>query len=115
MCGINAIISLKHSLDGTHAIQRMNRALFHRGPDRNNYMKVPHPSASIYLGSTVLRVTGYKETDQPSQFENSFLCYNGQVYNAYELALEANLVTDLDKNVYSDTYLIHLLIELKYI
>ncbi|MDR7446065.1 MAG: asparagine synthase (glutamine-hydrolyzing) [Armatimonadota bacterium] len=84
MCGICGVVDLdlERPVDAG-VLQRMNRALRHRGPDEEGYREAPH----VALAMCRLRVIDPAGGSQPMSNEagSVWLVYNGEVYNFREL------------------------------
>ncbi|MDR7477405.1 MAG: asparagine synthetase B, partial [Armatimonadota bacterium] len=87
MCGICGVVDLdlERPVDAG-VLQRMNRALRHRGPDEEGYREAPH----VALAMCRLRVIDPAGGSQPMGNEDGsvWLVYNGEVYNFRELRHE---------------------------
>ncbi|MEM9360429.1 MAG: asparagine synthetase B, partial [Pseudomonadota bacterium] len=89
MCGIVGIIDLSggRGADGLgRQVQRMMRAIEHRGPDMSD--RWIDADAGIALGFQRLSIVDLSEAGaQPmvSASGRSVICYNGEVYNAPEM------------------------------
>ena len=83
MCGIAGIIDLvaqKSVPEG--AIQRMSRALVHRGPDEEGFLERP----GLALASRRLSIVGLADGQQPVSNEdrNVFVVFNGELFDYVE-------------------------------
>ncbi len=85
MCGVFGALSLDgHPLDACERLERMARALTHRGPDGSRLLS----SACFALGATRLGIIDLEaRADPPLVSEGGalWLACNGEVYNAAEL------------------------------
>ena len=84
MCGINGVIAGKAV--NHDAIEKMNQALLHRGPDGQGLWA--SANQQIILGHTRLAILDLdKHADQPMQRENNqhILTFNGEIYNFLEI------------------------------
>lgn len=80
MCGINGILELNsHKKVAHEIIAKMNKAIFHRGPDEEGYFD----GGSIGLGSRRLSIIDIASGQQPIFSENNELVivFNGEIYN----------------------------------
>jgi asparagine synthase (glutamine-hydrolysing) len=87
MCGINLIIDKANQLD-SGPIEKMNQALYHRGPDNNSFEKLNFHGQRIHLGHTRLKIIDLCDSaNQPFTSENGkyHLLFNGMIYNFYQL------------------------------
>lgn len=77
MCGINGIIS-KSKLS-KNLIERMNKTIFHRGPDENGVYQSPH----VCLGMQRLSIIDLESGKQPifSEDKRFVIIFNGEIYN----------------------------------
>ncbi|MDN4166721.1 asparagine synthase (glutamine-hydrolyzing) [Cytophagales bacterium LB-30] len=93
MCGLNALLC-DDSL-GRAAIEKMNAATTHRGPDSSAYISIPwHKQQSLFLGFNRLKIVDVHErANQPFQSSDKrfALLFNGQLYNY--IALKNQLLT----------------------
>ena len=79
MCGINAIYRFDNQPVSEYLLTRMNRALFHRGPDEQGH----YTWKSVGLGHTRLSIVDVEHGHQPmcSEDDRYALSYNGELYN----------------------------------
>lgn len=104
MCGINGLIRAKAG-----ALERMNSALQHRGPDFAGH----YTDERISLGHTLLSIRGdVDESVQPYTAPSSkwVLLFNGQIYNTQQLK---KLLPNAYQSENLDTALLFALIESK--
>lgn len=79
MCGIAGAIGLQGLSVPTDVVEAMTRALAHRGPDAQ---KVQRLTDSIVFGHTRLAIIDLRScANQPMQYKNACITYNGEVYN----------------------------------
>src|SRR5258707_11097574 len=103
MCGIAGIVDLAGGRSiGEDVIQRMTRAIIHRGPDEEGYFQRP----GVALGSRRLSIVGLADGQQPVANEDRsvFVVFNGELFDHLErrAELEAQghrLVTHCDTEV----------------
>ncbi|WP_017731050.1 asparagine synthase (glutamine-hydrolyzing) [Nafulsella turpanensis] len=97
MCGVNLVLDRKGQLKTDEAIRRMNAATRHRGPDAEDYVRLPDThSTQLFIGSNRLKILDLGELgNQPMQCgeqgqagERFTLSYNGELYNFPELKNE---------------------------
>lgn len=83
MCGIAGIIGLS-SLQTVPpgVVQKMTRALFHRGPDEEGYLELP----GVALGMRRLSIVGLADGQQPMANEegNVSVVFNGELFDYVE-------------------------------
>lgn len=87
MCGINGIIS--HCPINVSAVNHMNQALAHRGPDGQHvWISANHHIALGHARLAILDLN--QQSDQPMLSANrqQILTYNGEIYNFLELRQE---------------------------
>jgi asparagine synthase (glutamine-hydrolysing) len=88
MCGITGFIDFKK--ESTAAVlTAMTDNLYHRGPDGSGVELLELDKASIGLGHrrlSIIDLTSFGK--QPMQFENYWICFNGEVYNYAEIKRE---------------------------
>jgi asparagine synthase (glutamine-hydrolysing) len=87
MCGIAGIIDLAGQRPVPEgAIQRMARALFHRGPDEEGF----HLRPGLALASRRLSIVGLADGQQPMANEerNVFVVFNGELFDHVERRAE---------------------------
>src|SRR5688572_22935819 len=83
MCGIAGIIDLRGGRPDRAALQRMCRALAHRGPDDEGYWL----SECAALGQRRLSIIDLSQGHQPLSNEDGtiWVTFNGEIYNFQEL------------------------------
>jgi asparagine synthase (glutamine-hydrolysing) len=89
MCGIAGILTPRHDLDLAPVLERMVRAIRHRGPDDEGYEEIALPAgyrlglANTRLAILDLSSAGHQPmTDRQS---GSWIAHNGEVYNHMSL------------------------------
>jgi len=89
MCGINGIVSFTNK-NLSREIQLMNKNLEHRGPDGKGVLKFKN----IYLGHTRLSIQDLtsKGSQPMSNDGNTWIIYNGEVYNFKEIRKELEII-----------------------
>ena len=88
MCGIAGFVSLNNKLDIKNLI-KMTDALAHRGPDNSGYKIIENPNTKVGLGHRRLAILDLSEkANQPMQFDNLIIVFNGEVYNFKEIRKE---------------------------
>ena len=103
MCGIAGIIDLSGQRPVPEgAIQRMARALVHRGPDEEGFLQLP----GLALASRRLSIVGLADGQQPMANEdrNVFVVFNGELFDHAERRVELaarghRLVTHCDTEI----------------
>jgi asparagine synthase (glutamine-hydrolysing) len=86
MCGIAGIIDAALSREqGQILLEKMLASIRHRGPDNSSsWMDMP-----VFLGHNRLSIIDLSEAaNQPMEFEDLVIVYNGEVYNYLELRKE---------------------------
>lgn len=97
MCSISGIINVvtRNAVSGVDAVERMNRALHHRGPDDRGIEHIPvqraSSNASLVLGNTRLAIidtsaAGHQPMMDP--MSGNWISYNGETYNFRDLRRE---------------------------
>lgn len=83
MCGIAGILYTDQQAVDGNALQRMTRALAHRGPDEEGY----HQEAGIGLGHRRLSIIDLSTGQQPLCNEDGsiWVSFNGEIFNYVEL------------------------------
>ena len=84
MCGVVGIASVRDQVTPDRdRLQRMVRAIRHRGPDDEGY----YVSPGIGLGHARLSLLDLEGGKQPihNQDQTIWICYNGEVFNYVEL------------------------------
>lgn len=87
MCGIAGIIDLAGQRPvPVGLVERMTRALVHRGPDEEGYLQRP----GLALGSRRLSIVGLADGQQPVHNEdrNVFAVFNGELFDHLERRAE---------------------------
>jgi asparagine synthase (glutamine-hydrolysing) len=103
MCGIAGIIDLAGGRSiGEDVIQRMTRAIIHRGPDEEGFFQRP----GLALGSRRLSIVGLADGQQPVTNEDRtvFVVFNGEFFDYQERRAELKsrghrLVTHCDTEI----------------
>jgi asparagine synthase (glutamine-hydrolysing) len=88
MCGITGFIDFKKE-SNAEVLTAMTDTLHHRGPDGSGVELISTEKASIGLGHrrlSIIDLTSFGK--QPMQFENYWICFNGEVYNYAEIKKE---------------------------
>jgi asparagine synthase (glutamine-hydrolysing) len=84
MCGIAGIIGLSSLQQNVPpgVVQKMTRALFHRGPDEEGYLELP----GLALGMRRLSIVGLADGQQPMSNEegNVSVVFNGELFDYVE-------------------------------
>ncbi|RPJ26738.1 MAG: asparagine synthase B [Chloroflexi bacterium] len=96
MCGIAGVF-LKQASEN---VERMISTLTHRGPDGQGLKNLPNGT----LGHTRLAILDLAGGDQPMGFGNTWITFNGEIYNYRELACE--YLTETSLKTHSDTEVI---------
>ena len=87
MCGISGYIGKKKitPIFSNKLLLLMNN----RGPDDNGYKKIVGKDSSIHLFFTRLSILDTsKNSNQPFNFNNKTLIFNGEIYNYLEIKNE---------------------------
>lgn len=101
MCGIAGAINLKLNWE------EVQKNLYHRGPDCQSLIHVE----DITLLHTRLSIQDLENGNQPFEYENYIVVYNGEIYNHLELR---DRLPNVDFKTKSDTEtLLHLYIKYK--
>lgn len=106
MCGINGIVSFKNQVS-VQAVQKMNQALAHRGPDNDGVFY----NNSVALGHRRLSILDLSaNANQPfySSDKRFVIVYNGELYNYKEVKstlTEFNFYTQSDTEVVLNAYI----------
>ena len=88
MCGITGFIDFKKE-STAEVLTAMTDSMYHRGPDGSGVELLKLDEASIGLGHrrlSIIDLTSFGK--QPMQFENYWICFNGEVYNYAEIKKE---------------------------
>jgi asparagine synthase (glutamine-hydrolysing) len=91
MCGIAGILANGAPEVAQDAIHKMISASRHRGPDATGFEKIPLTNGHLFLGHARLSIIDLSElSNQPMRdpATNSWLVYNGEIYNFQELREE---------------------------
>ena len=88
MCSISGIISFT---DSRTAVQRMNAAQMHRGPDDHGVVRCEISDGEVLLGNTRLAIldtspAGHQPMNDPET--GNWITYNGETYNFKDLRAE---------------------------
>lgn len=88
MCGIAGYIDFNCQSDLV-ILDKMTDSLIHRGPDGRGTERFTTASATIGLGHRRLAIIDLSEHGkQPMQFQEWWICFNGEIYNYAEIKAE---------------------------
>ncbi len=88
MCGICGYIDYKGNIED-RVLENMVHSIRHRGPDDNGLVYFKTPYAKVGLGHARLSILDLtKAGQQPMQFENLTIVFNGEIYNFKEIRQE---------------------------
>lgn len=105
MCGITGFIDFKRD-SSLEQLQKMNRAMVHRGPDGEGYKIIELTSSKIGLGHRRLSIIDLSEGGaQPMVYGDLTITFNGEVYNYLEIREELKKLGHSFKS-HSDTEVI---------
>lgn len=106
MCGITLEIRRKPLLTDKSFINRANRLLHHRGPDKSSVLSYKN----ISLGHTRLSIVGINKGDQPlySEDKSIILICNGEIYNFKSLKNDLLLKGHVFQTESDNEVIIHL-------
>lgn len=96
MCGIAGVFNEQAPQD----VERMLQKISHRGPDGRGIKNL----STGTLGHTRLAIIDVKGGHQPMGFDNTWIVFNGEIYNYRELARE--YLQDVPLKTHSDTEVI---------
>lgn len=91
MCGISVILSTSaDQIALPEALERMNHAQFHRGPDGEGIKILSGEGVTVGLGHRRLSIIDLAGGSQPMSNEDDtvWITYNGEIYNHAELRKE---------------------------
>lgn len=81
MCGISGFIDFNKKSD-LGILQNMSDALRHRGPDGSGLELLENPFSQVGFGHRRLSIIDLSNHGkQPMQFQEWWICFNGEVYN----------------------------------
>tara|TARA_B100000686_G_C16758272_1_gene957015 strand:- start:245 stop:2077 length:1833 start_codon:yes stop_codon:yes gene_type:complete len=85
MCGIAGHIGNKYF--SNKLINKICKAMDHRGPDANNYKlkKLTNKLHAIFFHSRLSIIDLNPRSNQPMEFNNNMLSFNGEIYNFKEI------------------------------
>jgi len=88
MCGIAAFVDFNKKSTKEN-IEKMISTLYHRGPDGGNTVIVNNDEYTLGLGHRRLAIIDITNAaNQPMQFENLWIIFNGEIYNFQEIKSE---------------------------
>lgn len=88
MCGIAGIIDFKHRVD-ERLLSNMIKTLAHRGPDNQHIKILNNNKSSIGFAHARLSIIDLScEGDQPMEYKDYTIVFNGEIYNYRELKKE---------------------------
>jgi asparagine synthase (glutamine-hydrolysing) len=92
VCGITGFCDFRKISD-IRVIQEMSDTLKHRGPDAGNAFYQSYTEYNIGLGHRRLSIIDLSEkANQPMEYDNLVIIYNGEVYNFKEIRKELEKV-----------------------
>ena len=102
MCGIAGFVAFQGSGD-REVLERMTRALAHRGPDAEGYLIAPE--VGLHLGHRRLSIVDLSDGAQPmSTADGAFsIVFNGEIYNHAEIRAELQARGHRFQTDHSDT------------
>jgi len=105
MCGIIGVVGEEVN---SAFFQKGLKALKHRGPDNSGWLAETIAGNEVIMGHTRLSIIDLsKAGNQPMQFGETLMSYNGEVYNFKELR-EKHLQTDSLKSTSDSEVILHL-------
>jgi asparagine synthase (glutamine-hydrolysing) len=88
MCGIAGFIDFTKKSNKEH-VDAMIETLYHRGPDGGDSMAIENENYTAGLGHRRLAIIDISSAaNQPMQFENLWITFNGEIYNFQEIKTE---------------------------
>ena len=88
MCGIAGFIDFTKKSNKEH-VDAMIETLYHRGPDGGDSMVIENENYTAGLGHRRLAIIDISSAaNQPMQFENLWITFNGEIYNFQEIKTE---------------------------
>lgn len=100
MCGIAGVFHKQ----GTNEVEQMLQKIHHRGPDGQGIKDLPNST----LGHARLAIIDVSGGNQPMGFDDTWIVFNGEIYNFQELAqqhlADVNLKTKSDTEVLVQLY-----------
>ena len=88
MCGIAGFIDFTKKSNKEH-VDAMIETLYHRGPDGGDSMTIENENYTAGLGHRRLAIIDVSSAaNQPMQFENLWITFNGEIYNFQEIKKE---------------------------
>lgn len=88
MCGITGLIDFKRN-SSEDILSKMTLPLTHRGPDGEGTAFLKLPEVQIGLGHRRLAILDLSDHGkQPMEFDDCWLCFNGEIYNFREIKKE---------------------------
>jgi asparagine synthase (glutamine-hydrolysing) len=89
MCGIAGTISVADVPQHQSSLAEIERSLKERGPDNFGYQQISGPNVkATFFHSRLSIIDLTKGANQPYEFENLTLTFNGEIYNYVELRQE---------------------------
>ena len=88
MCGITGFIDFKKS-SSIEVLEEMTTTLTHRGPDGSGVKIFDKSDLQVGFGHRRLSIIDLSEHGtQPMQFNDWWICFNGEIYNYNEIKIE---------------------------
>ena len=112
MCGINGIVSYNKSISIVDSLNKMNFAIFHRGPDEDGFFCEDLNYYKIGFSMRRLSIIDLKSGQQPiySEDKTKVIVFNGEIYN-YQTLKEQLIIEGFEFKTNSDTEVIMKLYE----
>lgn len=110
MCGITGFVDFNKKSAQT-TLEKMTLSLHHRGPDGHDEKLIETPNYTLGLGHKRLSILDLSNhASQPMEFNNHWICFNGEVYNFKEIRedlknLGHSFKTDSDTEVILHAYI----------
>lgn len=105
MCAITGFVDF-NQLTSKSVLDKMRDTMIHRGPDGGSSQFFEESNYSLGFGHRRLAIIDLTDNGtQPMQFENYWICFNGEIYNYQEIKAELSLLGHTFKSD-SDTEMI---------
>lgn len=101
MCGITGILHFGNIPDAPHRVDRMSKAIIHRGPDDDGFWS----DKDVSLGFRRLAIIDLETGSQPmcNEDRSVWVVFNGEIYNHRELRKELEKKGHFFRSDHSDT------------
>ena len=88
MCGLFGVIGTGENPSLDNEFRKGLCAIAHRGPDKQDWVKLQSCAREIYLGHSRLSIVDHSGGGQPTSLDRYCMVFNGEIYNFIEVRNE---------------------------